>query len=283
MRHAVRTWSERGENGDPGHDASCRRSRVVTLNRRAAERLGIKAQRLGAQAQRLVLEARRIVGAVRELLRIDADLDALAESASGQLRQLVQVTVTYRSALRRSGLADQVEALGLASPLVTPGLLTVFGYVRLSLAELRFLDAAAEEGSELYLLWEDQPYFEDTLHAAQMLQERGWTVERRSEPSDGLVGAFLGRTGGSGRVLAVGCEDDEVRAALRAVKGLLRAGTPASDIALVVQDDGAWAPRLRPVAQEYGVPVRYATSEPLADTRVGRWTEWVLATGDEAW
>lgn len=285
---------------------------VLTLNRRAATRLGARPQRLDSYAHRIVLEAgqavasptlahrllteavretlqvadpglvaRSLTGTVREVLRGAVDLSLLAREPSPQVQRLAQVAGAYREALRSRSLIDAVEVVGTAARLAVAHPLTVFGYVRFSKDELAFLNAVAGDGSTVYLPWEDHPAFQDNLEAARVLEGEGWTLQRSGAPSEGLAGALLGRSGGSGSLITTTCEDDEVRAALREVKRLLQGGVAPEDIALVVNDDDAWAPRLRPVAWEYGVPIRFSTSVPLADTRVGRWVERVLTAVEE--
>ncbi|AIZ45187.1 hypothetical protein QR90_08855 [Deinococcus radiopugnans] len=133
------------------------RGTVLTLNRRAAARLGASAQRLDAFARRLVLDtgqdiapatlaqrlltcavrdalgvpdpglvARSLGGPLRELLRGSADLEALRADPSPQVRRLAVAAAAYR-----------------AAQLAVPQLLSVFRYVRLSADELLLIDAAA--------------------------------------------------------------------------------------------------------------------------------------------
>ncbi|PTA66914.1 PD-(D/E)XK nuclease family protein [Deinococcus arcticus] len=288
------------------------RGTVLALNRRAAARLGARPQRLDAYAHRVLLEsgqavasptlahrlltgavqealgsgdpgllARSLGSAVRELLRSGIDLALLSQDESPQVQRLCCVAALYQRALRDHAVIDPVEAVRLAARFAVPEPLTVFGYSRLSPDQLLFLDAAAGEGSVVALPWEDHPYFEETLQAASKLEALGWTVERRQDQSEGLSGAFLGRSTGAGALHIAASEDDELRAALRQVKGLLRRGVAAADIALVVNDDDLWAPRVRAVAWEYGIPVQFSTSVPLADTRPGRWLERVLTAVEE--
>ncbi|MCD0168603.1 PD-(D/E)XK nuclease family protein [Deinococcus sp. 23YEL01] len=288
------------------------RGTVLALNRRAAARLGARPQRLDAYAHRLVLEAgqavatptlahrlltgavqaalgtaesgllaRAMSSAVRELLRGGLDVTWLSLDESPQVRRLSRVTALYQEALREHGVIDPVEVVRRAADVAQPELLTVFGYSRLSADQLRFLQAAAGEGSVVALPWEDHPYFAENAQAALMLGAQGWAVERREAPSAGLAGAFLGRSGGAGALHVAASADDELRVALRQVKGLLRRGVDAADIALVVNDDDLWAPRVRAVAWEYGIPVQFSTSVPLADTRPGRWLDRVLTAVED--
>lgn len=289
------------------------RGTALTLNRRAAARLGVRPLRLDALALRAVLDAgegvaspalahrtltravqaelapreaaltaRALSGAVRELLRVQADLGRLEQVGSAAVARLARVTAAYRTALRGQGLLDAVEVVGRAAELITPQVLTVFGYVRLSPGELAFLDAAAAEGSVLALPWAEHAYFEENRRAAEALAARGWTVDPSGGEAPGLAGAFLGQPGaGRGELFVAADEDQEVRAALRRVKGLVRGGVPAGDVALVVPDDDVWAPRVRAVAQEYGLPLRLSTSLPLSRTRPGRWLERVLAAVED--
>ena len=276
---------------------------VLTLNRRAAKRLGVRPLRLNdlplglvraagldlaspALSQRMMtqvirehldvrepgLTARAMLGAVRELLRSGADLNELKQNSSARIAQLARLTLAYRDALQGRQLLDQVQVTQRATELVRPQLLSLSGYPRLLPDEQRFLNAACDEGSVLHLPWVDHPYFLENLDAAQYLESQGWMVKKIDVPVTALAGAFLGQAHGGGKLHILTSEDQEVRSALGQIKGLVLGGTPAEDIVLVVPDDERWEGLIRAVADEYGVPIRFTTSVTAAETRVGRWT-----------
>ena len=285
---------------------------VLTLNRRAAIRLGVRPLRLSelalrtvqqaelevasaALSQRLLsrsvkqtmdvrepgLTARVYLNAVRELLRSGTDLTALSQNSSSRVAQLARLTLTYEAALREAGVLDAAEVLGRASQLVTPQLLSLTGHPRLLTDEQAFLNAAGAPGSVIHLPWADHPYFQENLAVAEAFAESGWVVEKRSQTSTGLASAFLGAGSAQASLHIVTTEDQEVRTALGQVKHLLLSGTPASDIALVVSDDERWEGVVRATAKEYGIPLRLGTSAPAAETRLGRWILRALKTSEE--
>ena len=285
---------------------------VLTLNHRAAARLGVRPLLLTALARERVSQAglavaspvfshrlltsvvrevlqdpepagtaRALAGGVREFLRLGLGVQEVTSSGpawSGRVLDLARLAEGYRERLRAEGLVDTVEIASVAAG-VSPQRerITLYGQLRLTPGELSFLDTVAGEGSELYLPWEDHPLFEDAVRSASWLEKRGWTVIRENRPSSGLAAAFLGRgTEGQGELRTFAHPEDEVRGALRRVKGLLRSGVRPEDVALVVMDDDAWAARVSAVAWEYGVPVRLSVTRPLGETRVGRWLERAL-------
>ena len=285
---------------------------VLTLNRRAAKRLGVRPLRLKEFMQSLVLgaghelaspaltqrlltdvvrqqlkvtdaglSARAVLSVVRELLREETNLEQLARAASGRVAQIARLAQGYRTALTDLGLLDPVQVASQAAALAQPQVLSLSGYPRLLPDEQRFLNAACAEGSIIHLPWTDHPSFQDNLEAAEYFEHLGWAVERDLTPPTGLSGAFLGQGKGSAPLQVANSEDHEVRTALGQIKGLLRRGISAEDIALVVPDDERWEGRVRAVAEEYGVTIRFSTSVTLAETRLGRWVLRALQAAEE--
>ncbi|WP_407538647.1 PD-(D/E)XK nuclease family protein [Deinococcus radiomollis] len=290
---------------------------ALTLNHRAAARLSVRPMLLAALARDRVMQAglavaspvfahrlmtravaevlgsaepaglaRALAGSVREFLRLQ--LGPVRLGASGQVWPsrvlgVAQLADAYKTLLRAEGLIDGVELACVAAG-ISPARerLTLYGQLRLTPGELSFLDAVADEGSELYLPWENHPLFADNAAAAGWLEERGWTVFREDCPSTGLAGALLGReTAPQGELRVFAQAEEEVRGALRRVKGLLRSGVRPEDVALVVMDDDAWATQVSAVAWEYGVPIRLSVTRPLVETRVGRWLERALEATEQ--
>ncbi|RJF76147.1 hypothetical protein D3875_00065 [Deinococcus cavernae] len=211
---------------------------MLTLNRRAAKRLGVRPLRLNdlplglvraagldlaspALSQRMMtqvirehldvrepgLTARAMLGAVRELLRSGADLNELKQNSSARIAQLARLTLAYRDALQGRQLLDQVQVTQRATELVRPQLLSLSGYPRLLPDEQRFLNAACDEGSVLHLPWVDHPYFLENLDAAQYLESQGWMVKKIDVPVTALAGAFLGQAHGGGKLHILTSED----------------------------------------------------------------------------
>ena len=290
---------------------------VLTLNHRAAARLNARPMLLTALARDRVTQAglavaspvfahrlmtravaevlgspeptgmaRALAGSVREFLRLQLGPKGLETSDQvwpSRVLDVAQLADTYKTLLRAEGLVDGVELACVAAGVSpTRERLTLYGQLRLTPGELNFLDAVADAGSELYLPWEDHPLFADNVTAADWLEKRGWTVFQEDCPATGLAGAFLGReTEPQGELRVFAQPEEEIRGALRRVKGLLRSGVRPEDVALVVMDDDAWAAQVSAVAWEYGVPVRLSVTRPLAETRVGRWLERALEAAEQ--
>lgn len=281
---------------------------VHTLGARAARRLGVPQVRLSAlaretlegagvgfathaQAHRLLTAAvageerglrpaslaRAWAPAVRELHRAGADLALLARG-EGRAARLARVTLGYRAALGEQGLTDPAWALRDAAPHVLSRVLSLTGYAALAPDELCFLDAAAAPGSVVHLPWEEHPLFAESEAAAAWLAERGWAVVRSGGDARPFAQAFLGRGENGGRLHVHGLPYQELRGVLGQVKGLLRSGVPAGDIALVVSDTAAWEHGALAMAAEYGVPLWVNSLPMLGDTSVGQWLERLLQT-----
>ncbi|PYE53857.1 PD-(D/E)XK nuclease family protein [Deinococcus yavapaiensis] len=276
---------------------------LVTLNRRAAARYGRAATPLSSFARthltsrgievaspvlahRLLTDAvsielgaaapsgsaRTFGPAVRELLRLEVDLDALARDDVPRVRDVARVAARYRSFLRGESVVDGAEVLAVAARTIERGgPLTLFGYVRLTLDERRFLDAFAGDGSVVCLPWTPHRLFTENEEAGAWLEARGWTVQFDAPPLPDAANAFLG--GGLAKVRARSSahREEEVRAALSEIRDLLKRGVPVSDVALVVADDAAWGPLVQAVAWEYDLDVDVTASVPLGETRVGSW------------
>lgn len=285
---------------------------VLTLNRRAAQRLGVRSLRLNDLALSLVqsaglelvspalshrimtgvvrevldvrepgVTAKAVLPAVREFMRSGTPVQGLRGHESLRVAQLAQVTLAYQAALEARGLLDPSEVTRRATALAQPQMLSLSGYPRLLRDEQLFLNAACADGSVLHLPWADHPLFQENLEAAAFFESAGWVVERDGSRPPGVAGAFLGWGGGGSALHVLSSEDEEVRTALGQVKGLLLSGVPATDVALVVPDDERWEGRVRAVADEYGVPVRISTSVTAAETRVGRWVLRALLAVEE--
>jgi hypothetical protein len=280
-----------GERSEVGVDHRCT---YLTPNENAARRLGVeplsletlaqqilgsdrtahpvKVQRLLRRAVEEVLGssdpagvARTLLPPIRELFRVGADVGA--DPGTPRVRRVMAVGRAYRTLLRSEGLIDPAEALweaAQASPDRRP--LVVWGYPRLGLGELVFIDAVAGEGSIVRLPHGEDHTFDETLEAAEELERRGWVIERvpsqtvwRMEmPVEAHVYPHL---------------EAEVRGVLAQVKALLADGVPPDDIVVVARDDASYGPTVLSVAREYGVPVQALYQVPVSDTRVGYWLD----------
>jgi RecB family exonuclease len=232
----------------------------------------VKVQRLLRRAVEEVLGssdpagvARTLIPPIRELFRAGADVDA--DPGSPRARRVMEVARAYRTLLRTEGLIDPAEALweaAQASPDRRP--LVVWGYPRLGLGELVFIDAAAGEGSIVRLPHGEDPTFDEILEAAEELKRRGWDIERvpwqtvwrMAMPVEAHVYPHL---------------EAEVRGVLAQVKVLLADGVPLDDIVVVARDDASYGPTVLSVAREYSVPVQALYRVPVSDTRVGYWLD----------
>ncbi|MEA2450696.1 MAG: hypothetical protein QOG63_2628, partial [Thermoleophilaceae bacterium] len=76
--------------------------------------------------------------------------------------------------------------------------------------------------------------------------------------------------GGAVRLLAAGGERSEVELVAAHVLELLRAGTPAGEVAVVYRDPGRYASVVEQVFDAYGVPYSLDRYVPLAHTALGR-------------
>jgi hypothetical protein len=148
----------------------------------------------------------------------------------------MEVTRAYRTLLRTEGLIDPAEALWEASqaaPDRHP--LVVWGYPRLGLGELVFIDPVAGEGSIVRLPHGEDHTFDENLESAEELERRGWAIERvpsqtvwRMEvPVEAHVYPHL---------------EAEAHGVLAQVKVLLADGVPADDIVVVARDDASYGP-----------------------------------------
>jgi RecB family exonuclease len=277
---------------DPATHAGSRR--VVTPNPRAAARLdapGLTLERLARQvlrtagldvapallATRLLEDAapeaitgpdprgvaQSLSGALKQLFRAGADLDAIADQGSERASRLARLGIAYRAKLRARGLVDAAEALMTASTRVTARQpLLVFGYARLGRDEAAFLAAIADDQSVLLLPDDGSPIYADQLSVATALEAAGWHVSHVSAPEAPAVPTLAHRHA----TMAA-----EVRGALGAIKQLLHAGVAPADITLVARDDAFYGPTVLALAWEYGVPVRALYQTPLAETLVGSW------------
>ncbi len=219
----------------------------------------------------------RAVGAtVREVLR--AGVHRAPSEGSERLLRITALAHRYRDALLARGLVDPAETLwqvareGPYGDRPPPRLrLRVVGYPRFGAAELAFLTAVAGPGSAVELPDGDDALYEDVRALGRALEQHGWT-RRARDASEGAPAPAAPVVRG----WRLPSREAEVRAVLGEVRRLLIEGTPADAIALAARDDVGYAPLVRAVAWEYGLPVVAAFAAPLRDTAVGAWTATLL-------
>ena len=255
----------------------------------AAAGLGVApamlAHRALTEAARAVLPVAQAAGlagalapALRSLFRAGADLEALRHADSPRVRRLGELGLAYRARLRAGRLVDGAEALGEAARRApAPRPVFVTGYPRLGADEAAFLEAIAGPGSLVRLPLGTLDAFTENVATAAAFQARGWAVERPGE----LAVMPLAPIGARARAHAFASREDEVRHVLARVKALLDAGTPPSNVALVVRDDADYGPLALAIAWEYQVPLRALYAVPLAETRLGVWLDQVLCAAEE--
>ena len=199
--------------------------------------------------------------AVRELLRLDADLEQVA-SCGGRLTRLAAVTRVFKHLLNDRGLIDAAQVFFEAAKVTERNHVSVTGYPRLGLGELVFLDALAADGSQLALPYADDALFTENVKAAAFLEARGWRVVREPAERVWRVSAPL-------EALRFPDQEAEVRGVLARVKALLDEGTAPNDISLIVRDEALYGPLILGVAREYGINVAAYYALPLKNTLVG--------------
>lgn len=303
------------------------RLRTITPNREAARSLGVSSRTLDDAARRLLerhgvhvapaLIARRmladaardeagvsdVVGfaaraesTIRELMRAGLDMAALREDENPRVRRLAAVAVSYRAALQREGWIDHADVFAHATDLCRAegsarAAIAVIGYPRLPMAERRFIDAYASEGSMVFLPLADAPLFRENQLGVEDFERWGWRVERpevqarevgtrlaldwireaTADSADRELQATAPTVADDARARAYPDLDAEVRGVLADVKRLLLRGAPADRVAVVARHERAYGPALLAVAEEYRIPFRVLYSVPLAETRFGAW------------
>src|SRR5205823_15110587 len=127
------------------------------------------------------------------IFRMGTDLEALERSDSSRARRLAGIAISYRDRLRKDRLLDQNETLWEASKLGPERLpVMVYGYPRLGIDEMEFLDAIAGEGSFVFLPFAEHPLFTDSRATIAFFESRGWLIES-SEHGTATVGEKLSR------------------------------------------------------------------------------------------
>lgn len=221
-------------------------------------------------------------GAVNEVLRAGTDLAALARAASPRARTVARLAQAFGQELDKQGLIPRPGAMTAA--MVQGGKrhhVMVYGYPRLGVGELAFLDALADDGSALVLPYLDHPLFTENRQSANFLAERGWSIEYHpapQAPGPAFTGGYLAGLPVPPSVCAgtYPTMEAEVRDTLAQIKGLIADGTPAAEIVLVARHDRQYGPLVLEIGQEYGLPIRAFFAVPLAETRMGIWLGLVM-------
>jgi RecB family exonuclease len=222
--------------------------------------------------------ARGLKPSLQTLLRTNVDLKALSNVRVARVQNLARVAESYRARLRKRNLVDSSEVLWRAvgcRPMRRK--IHVYGYFRPRIDELSFIDAIADDGSEVVLPCTEHPIFNENREAVKYLEQLGWQVEDESRTPLTIgerlaLGFAAGHTTGSEvPAHAYPHVEAEVRGVLAQIKSRIISGTPPDDIALVARDDSFYGPVVSAVAWEYGLPIRVLYAVPLSETRFGVW------------
>jgi RecB family exonuclease len=228
--------------------------------------------------------AKQMILPLQTILRTGIDAVVLQELGSQRVRELAAIAGEYQFRLRKQGYLDDSEVLWQASllePKRRP--IFVYGYFRSRIEELAFINAVADDGSEMVLPMGDHAIFRGNHEGAVFLERHGWSPQSHS-PEHLTLGyqlsrRFLGEdTADQVNVSSLEFPDldAEVRATLSEIKKLLRSGVDPDEIALVTRDARLYGPKLMSISWEYELPVRVCYEIPLSETRVGSWVKLML-------
>jgi len=173
-----------------------------------------------------------------------------------------RVAQRYRAALQARGAIDPAEAARLVAEAPPERIaLALVGYPTLEPDDVSLVDALAGPGS-VVILPEHGAWTVAADGAAAALQARGWSITTRSDAGpDAVLEAWRAAT-----------LDDEVRAALAAVKRvLLEDGVRAGDVIVTTRDLERYAGPLRTVARAYGLALTLERRVALRATPLGGW------------
>lgn len=231
--------------------------------------------------------SRRISEVLKTILRVGIDTEELLRCGSGRAGELARIAQAFRGKLREKGLVHREELVWQAANLsdIEPQVLYIYGYTRGRSEEIAFIDRFAAEGSIYYLpIVGGADAFSRNADYAAQLETRGWSMDDR-EYSAGTIGerAAAKLVGISEKVASQASAhslhdvDGEVRYVLGEVKKLLRAGTPASEIAVAVRDLDLYAKEFALVGAEYMVPTVSSLKIPISETLVGGFVSLLLS------
>lgn len=275
---------------------------LQTLARRILARngIGVAEPRIAARELRAAVAevlpridpsagARRVGPMLRTILRVGIDTDELKVHGSRRAAELAGVAEIFRQRLRELGLVDSAAIVWEAAnlPDIGPEPLLIYGYPRARKEEVAFINRLAGDGSVYHLpVAEGSDAFKSNLEYALQMQGWGWALR---QATGGDEAAAVGETAAArfvglghekmGAIRAHSLQDVglETRFVLGEVKKLLRAGTPAGEIAIAVRDLNLYAKEFAIVGAEYGVPTVSSLRIPLSETLVGGLVERLLA------
>ncbi|QQS32219.1 MAG: PD-(D/E)XK nuclease family protein [Acidobacteriota bacterium] len=229
--------------------------------------------------------AARINETLTTILRTRIDTDDLMQFGSPRVTDLAKIVIGYREELANIAAVDDEEILIRASRLGPDTIpLLIWGHFRARHEEIEFIDAAAGDGSILYLPCGDDAVFQTNRRWADWLEMRGWTKQNSEQGEDDRSGAALARKffGISGEVPAPALKfeniDAEVRGVLGRCKRLIADGTPAHRIAIVSRKPENFAPAFASVAAEFGMPIQIHRRIPALHTSFGEFLRLLLET-----
>jgi hypothetical protein len=222
--------------------------------------------------------ANRISETVNTILRTGIDTSELRKHSEPRLKPVVEVTERYRAELRKHGLIDAEEVM-LEAARIGPERrpLIIYGYFRGRKEEIDFIDSIAGEGSIYYLPCGDHDIFSINRAWFAELKSRGWVEAEGSALEPFNIGTTAGKRltgetglfGGAADSYSFADLDAEVRFVIGNAKRLVAAGIRPESVAILCEDPAAYAHHMAAVADEYGLPLSFTHSIPLAETRLG--------------
>lgn len=223
-------------------------------------------------------QSRQAARPLAELMRSGQKLEPwAAEGASSpRLRRLAQLALALRAQLKAAQRVSPAEACWLAASLPGPQeALGLRGPTHLSADELAWWEAVAGPGSELQLRVGEAQAYALPRQNAEALAASGWQVEGPEGAGSLQAWREAGRHWAAHVV--PGDEEAEALAALGLARRALAEGLAPQDIALVVRDEVADAPRIAAAAATMGVAVALPAKQGLGQSRVGAYLALAMA------
>ncbi len=233
--------------------------------------------------------AKRILNVLQIVLRTNIDAEKLIEHGSSRVRQLGQIAIAYRRALRDQKLIDSIELFSVAARCEPePQRLLIYGYHRARKEEIEFIHAVSGDGSIYYLPCGNDGIFTVNREWAEYLRMNGWTIADDGKlpvtAGELLAACFVDHAAEPPTVDAVAYSnvEAEIRGALAAAKQLVSDGVKPSEIAIIARDQDLYAPAVAAVADEYGLPVSIGHTVSLGSTSFGGFVRLLVESVDSA-
>lgn len=203
--------------------------------------------------------------------------NTLDPSSPERYGHLSQLAIRWAQSLEELNLYHPSRTLYIAaqhSP--QPLRIQVVGFPRLGLAELEFIHAVADAGSEVWLPLPNPDLFAENLESASYLAQHGWEVLHQASPQPLLY---------QSQVCQVHRYSDihqEVRGVLAQVKQQLDMGVSKDQLALLVRNEALYGPPLRSVAWEYDLPLTTFESLPFEHSQIGGFLQLCLEANQQS-